>query len=214
MTARRVLAALLLHCYPARWRREYGDELRYILESHPLTAAIAVDVLTGGLRQRARSASPSTILGVISMMLVVSQFLVEPEGLGRYLPAAVRPSGITFPPLRLTLVASELYVYVGIGCGYWTESRSPGSLSRAGLAAMRMALIAGSPVMISGALILAGVVDPSVAGRAGRTFLPSPLAMLLSPLGALPPFWIWGVGGGWMRQWVNRRRESRQQKLT
>ena len=213
MTAHPVLAALLLRCYPARWRREYGDELRYILESHPLTAASAVDVIAGGLRQRARSASPSTILGVISMMLVVSQFLVEPEGLGRYVPAAVRPSGITFPPLRLIL-ASELYVYVGLACGYWTESRSPGSLSRAGLATMRMALIAGSPVMMAGALMLAGLVDASVAERAGRTFLPSPLAMLLSPLGALPPFWIWGVGGGWMKQWVNRRRESRQQKHT
>ena len=211
MTRRELAVALLVRCYPAPWRREYGEELRHLVESRPITAAIVVDVAVSGLRQRIRAASPATILGLVSMLLVSSQFVIEPWG---YWPAAVRPSGMTFPTLRITLVASELYVYVGIACGYWTESRSPGSMSRAGLAAMRMALIACSPVMMAGLLIVAGLVDPSIAGLAGRTFVPSPAAMILSTLGALPPFWIWGSGGGWLRQWVNRRRESRQQKLT
>jgi len=211
MTRRNLVVAVLLRCYPARWRREYGEELRHILESHPITTGIAFDVAGNGVRQRARAASPATILGLVSLVLVASQFVIAPSG---FWPAAVRPSGMTFPTLRITIVASELYVYVGIACGYWTEGRSPGSMSRAGLAAMRMALIACSPVMMAGLLIVAGLVDPSIAGLAGRTFVPSPAAMILSTLGALPPFWIWGSGGGWLRQWVNRRRESRQQKLT
>jgi hypothetical protein len=214
MNARPVFAALLLRLYPAGWRREYGEELRHILESQPMTAAIAVDVIASGLRLRVRSASPATILGLISMLLVASQLLLAPDGLGRYLPAAVRPSGMTFPTLRMTLLASEIYVYIGIACGYWTESRSPGSAARAGVAAMRMVLMGGSPVMLAGLLLAAGIADPALARVAGRGFEPSPLAMMLAPLAAAPPFWIWGVGGAWLKQWVNRRRESRLQKLT
>jgi hypothetical protein len=211
MSARRFIAALLLRSFPTRWRREYGEELADIISARPLSARVVADVATSGLRQRARAASPSTILGVLSMLLVSSQFVVEPSG---WWPAAVRPSGMTFPTLRITLVSSELYVYVGIACGYWTEVRAPGAASRAGLAAMRMALIACSPVLVIGLLILAGLLDPDISGLAGRTFVPSSEAMILSALAALPPFWIWGTGGAWLRHWGNRRRESRQQRLT
>jgi hypothetical protein len=214
MITRRLVAAVLLRCYPAEWRREYGGELGHILESHPPTARIVVDVALNGLRQRARSASPSTILGLVSMLLVLSQFAVASDGLGRYWPPAVRPSGFTFPTIRVTLLASELYVYVGIACGYWTELRWPGSASRASIAAMRMILIAGSPVIFAGLLIGAGLIDASVAAAAGRTFAPSPAAMILAPLAGTLPFWIWGGMGAWMRQLVCRRRASRQQKVT
>jgi hypothetical protein len=214
MNARRLVAALLLRCYPAEWRREYGDELGDILESHPPTARIVVDVAVSGLRQRVRSASPSTIVGLVSMVIVLSQFAVAPDGLGRYWPPAVRPSGITFPTVRVTLVASELYVYVGIACGYWTEHRWPGSVSRASLAAMKMSVIAGSPVMIAGLLMAVGLVDASVAGLAGRSFEPTPISMILAPLAGALPFWIWGMGGAWLRQFVCRRRASRQRKLS
>jgi hypothetical protein len=214
MSARRVLERLLLPCYPAEWRREYGEELRHILASQSLTATNVVDVVASGLRQRVRFASPATILGVVSMLLVVSQFFVGPDGLGRYWPAAIRPSGMTFPTVRVTLLSSELWVYVGIACGYWTEARWPGAPFRAGRAAMRMVLIAGSPVMILGLLLAAGLVSERLAGVAGRGFAPSPVAMILAPVAAMPIFWIWGQGGGWLKQWVNRRREARQQKLT
>jgi hypothetical protein len=214
MNGRRLLAAVLLRCYPPRWRREYGDELRHILESRPATLAIVADVLASGLRQRARTASPSTILGVVSMLLVLSQFFVWPEAVGRYWPAAILPSGITFPTVRITLLSSELWVYVGIACGYWTEARWPSSPSRAGRAAMRMVLIGGSPVMMLGLLMATGLVAGSASGVAGRGFTPSPVALILAPIATMPIFWFWGHGGAWLKQWVNRRREARQQKLT
>lgn len=214
MNARRLVAALLLRCYPPQWRREYGDELGHILESRPPTAGIVLDVVASGLRQRVRSASPSTILGLVSMLVVLSQFVVAPDGLGRHWPPAVRPSGITFPTIRVTLVASELFVYVGMACGYWTEYRWPGSASRGSIAAMRMSLIASSPLIVAGLLMAAGLVDASVAAVAGRNFTPSPISMILSPLAGTLPFWIWGRGGAWLRQFVCRRRTSRQQKLT
>jgi hypothetical protein len=79
---------------------------------------------------------------------------------------------------------------------------------------MRMALIGGSPVLLAGLLIAAGLIDPGVARVAGRGFEPSPVAMMLAPLAATLPFWIWGTGGAYLRHWVNRRREARLQKLT
>lgn len=210
MTRRDVVVAILLRCYPAAWRREYGDELRHILESRPITAAIVIDVAVSGLRQRVRSASPATILGSVSMLLVMSQFLVASQ----YWPAAVRPSGITFPTLRVTFLASELSVYIGIACGYWTERRWPGSLSRAGLASAKMAFLAGSPVMIAGMLLAMGFVDSDVALLVGRRFAPSSASMIFSPLAVAPQFWMWGVIGGWLKQRVDRVRASKRQKLT
>lgn len=214
MSTRRAIAAVLLRLYPAAWRREYGGELADILTSRPLTATIAIDVLGSALRQRVRTATPSAILGVISMLVVLSQFFVDQNGLGRYWPAAVRPSGMTFPTVRVTLLASELYVYVGIACGFWTASRFPGPASRGGLAAMRMIQIGGWPVVVAGVLIELGVFDASLAAVAGRGFTPTPLEMVLAPIAQMPLFWIWGWMGARLQQWSSRRRETSQPKIT
>ena len=196
MSPRRFLVALLLRAYPQEWRREYGDELADILTSRPLSVRIAADVLAGGLRQRARSPHPATILGVLSLLVVLSQFVLAPASW----PAVVRPSGITFPTLRVSFLASEIYIYVALICGYWTERRFKCSLPRAGVAAMRMTLIAGSPVMLAGLLIALGVLDPSFAEWRAGGFVPSPIAMMLAPIAAAPQFYFWGIFGAWAKR--------------
>jgi len=47
---------LLLRCYPAEWRRRYGDELLDLLSEDPLTARVVVDVAATGLTLRLRAA--------------------------------------------------------------------------------------------------------------------------------------------------------------
>ncbi len=43
------MIALLLRCYPARWRARYGDEFAAVLEERPLGPFDVADVLLGAL---------------------------------------------------------------------------------------------------------------------------------------------------------------------
>ena len=43
------MIALLLRCYPARWRARYGDEFAAVLEARPLAPFDVADVLLGAL---------------------------------------------------------------------------------------------------------------------------------------------------------------------
>src|SRR5512146_1808056 len=43
------MIALLLRCYPARWRDRYGDEFAAVLEERPLGPFDVVDVMLGAL---------------------------------------------------------------------------------------------------------------------------------------------------------------------
>jgi hypothetical protein len=44
------MIGLLIALHPKRWRNEYGDEYRALLESSPLTAAIILDVVRNAFR--------------------------------------------------------------------------------------------------------------------------------------------------------------------
>jgi len=150
----------LLHLYPASWRREYGPELMDMLAGRPLTVGIVADVLQNGLRQRLRAAEPSTLVG-LAMLLIVT------VGFGSNI-AAPTPDGDESILLRQHLLGSNLYILLLIGCGVWTHLRHGGELSQSGRAAVKISLLAGIPLMLSGILMLFGILGVAVIG-AGET---------------------------------------------
>ena len=194
------LGKVLLHLYPAAWRREYGAELMDMLLARRLTAEVAGDVLVGALRQRVRSGEPSMYLG-LALILAVVYGLVRNQSI--------------LPP------TSNLYVTILFGCGVWTHLRHGGELSQSGRAAMKISFIAGIPVMVAGLLMLFGVTDAHLTqdrcwlrvsdsssplhALQSVTCPPAPLGVSLAPLFVLPWSWVWGVGGGALGREIARR---------
>jgi hypothetical protein len=180
-TKHRIVAALL-RLYPASWRREYGAELEDLLLTRPLTAAVAADVVSNGLRQRLRAAEPATLLGLVILALVTGAFAYGAD-------PVVRPSGITWPPLVVSWMnpSTELYVLLLVLCGAWTNLKYGGRIGRSARAGVKVTFIGGIPVMIAGTLMLAGIGNarPSVG-----------FATLVAPIFALPLSGIWGAVGG------------------
>ena len=56
MSCQPFIMRLLLHCYPPAWRQRYGQELADLISESPLTARVAIDVASAGLRQRLHAA--------------------------------------------------------------------------------------------------------------------------------------------------------------
>lgn len=208
MTARRLFAEALVRLYPAAWRREYGDELIEILVSRPLTARVVLDLLWNAGAQRATAPAPSTILGIASMLVVLAGFVLTPTRYGSAATAVLRPTSMTFPTIVVTFLASELYIWLLIACGCWTQRRYQVTATRAGVAAMRMSLIAGSPVVIAGLLLAFGALDITFLGL--TDLRPSPFAMTMAPLARLPENWIWGAVGGWLGRRLPRSKSAAQ----
>jgi hypothetical protein len=207
MTARHLLARLLLAVYPSAWRREYGEELMDILALRAMTLAVVSDVLSSALRQRLRTSRPSTILGLASLSLILGRFVLSPMNYGKKWTALLQPVATTFPPVAITFVTAEVYVLCMVACGCWTQLRSPaGPLKQSGAAAMRMSLIAGVPITVVAVLMLVGVVDLTFMGA--QPIKPLPWVMLLSPVLRLPEAWIWGVVGGLLGRWFLRSQQS------
>ncbi len=200
------IIATLLFVYPARWRREYGAELSDILLARPLSANILGDVFFSALRWRITATEPSTLLGLV-MMLVVAIRLVQDKSI-------ISPQ------------SSNLYVLILIAGGVWTHLRYAGRLSRSGRAAVRIAFIAGIPVVLAVLLRLLGVPlktsdvhsmqsycwirvsEPPTQWLAraiqAATCPPAPLGVLFSPLLTLPASWLWGIVGGALGRWIAR----------
>lgn len=191
----------LLHLYPKAWRREYGPELMDVLLAQPLTAGIVGNVLYSGLRQRVRTAEPSTFLGLVLMLVVLA--------------------GFVWKDLILSPQTSNLYVLILLGGGVWTHLRHRGELSQSGRAAVKISFMGGIPVMAAGVLMIFGIVgvhgvqnycwirvsDPSSPLRALQSAVcpPAPLGVLISPLFLLPVSWLWGLGGGALGREIARR---------
>jgi len=226
MTITQRLVQALLRIYPPQWRNEYGAELSHLLLMRPLSVAAFVDVLWNGTRQRVRSLEPSTIAGLAATVVILIglvQNIVAPlpyaRGVGTSL---LQPSMMTLPTLVVAPMRSNLFALALIVCGRWTYLRGHGS-SSPGIAAMRMSLIAGFPVMLAATLMLAGVLATAAIGPAdipttfqqhGFTFtfydkdhiVPSAWSVLVSPLFQLPLAWLWGtVGGRWGLNIARRR---------
>jgi hypothetical protein len=203
------LVATLLHLYPAAWRREYGVELTSILLERPLGPRVVADVAWNGLRQRARAAEPSTILGLASTLLMLTGFVVPGgsySGVGRTL---LEPSWRLFPTVNVTFMASEAYALLLVACGCWSYLRHGGKVTRSGLAAMRMSVIAGIPIMLLAVLVMSGFLDVRLLDALGAaTIRPSALSILIAPLTRVPEAWIWGSIGGFVGKCIARRRRS------
>lgn len=206
MTKDRIVAALL-RLYPLGWRREYGVELSGILMARPLGPRVIADIALNGLWQRGRAAEPSTILGVASTLLMLTGFVMPGGGSSGVWGTLLRPSWRLFPTVNVTFMASEIYALLLVGCGCWTYLRHGSTAKRCGVAAMRMSVIAGIPIMFIALLVMSGFVGLAVLdARGAATIRPSALAILVAPLTRLPEAWIWGALGGQLGKWVSRQR--------
>jgi hypothetical protein len=199
VTRKEWVVAVLLRLYPAPWRSEFGPELTDVLLARPLGSRVIGDVLWNGLRQRAPAAAPSTIIGLSWMLWVLIGLIAEGGG------ALLRPSHKTFPLVAVPLMSSYQFIYMLIFCGCWTHLRYGGRTRRSGFAAMRMGFIAGIPIMLTGGLMMSGLIEPGFAGA--QLPRPSPWVILIAPLARLPECWIWGAFGGMLGQRIARNRQ-------
>jgi hypothetical protein len=205
MSTEHFIASTLLRLYPKRWRREYGEELLDLVLARPLTIQAMCDLAWNGLRQRGRDAQPSTILGLASMLAVSSGIVIAGGSYRQDWTAVVRPSSMTFPTITVTFLASNLYGFLLMVCGSWTAVRSRGTARESGLAAMRMSLFAGAPVILGGALLAIGAIDIRFVDPL-RDLAPNPWAMMIAPLARLPESWLLGAFGGRVACWAVTRR--------
>jgi hypothetical protein len=207
MSVKPRIVAALVRLYPASWRREYGAELNDLLMARPLSAWVVGDVLWSGLRQRVRTAEPSTLVG-LAMMLAILAALVRniagaPPG-GRLTPL-LEDSSMTLPTVVVKPLMTEFYVLLLVGCGCWTQLRHRGTASQSGKAAAKVTLIAGAPIILAGLLMSAGMLDVRVLGSG---FAPTPLGVLFAPLSRLPESWIWGAVGAQLGRRISRLRHN------
>jgi hypothetical protein len=203
------VVAALLRIYPAAWRREYGVELTGILLGRPLGPREIADVAWNGVWQRTRTAEPSSVLGLASMLLMLTGFVVPGGSYSGAWKALLRPSWRMFPTVNVTFMASEFYVLLLVVCGCWTYLRNGGKVTQSGLAAMRMSVIAGIPIMLIAVLLMSGFLDMAFLDARGvATIRPSALAILIAPLSRLPEAWIWGSIGGQLGKWIVRQRQT------
>jgi hypothetical protein len=228
MSARSRLVSVLLRVYPPEWRAEYGPELAGILERGPLGVGPVADLLWSGVRQRAKVAEPATLCGLVAMLIIgvgVGMNVAGIPAFGRLLPSSVQDSWKLFPTVVATPLESELFVLSLITCGCWTVLRQ-GEPSRPGVAAMKVTLLAGAPIMFGGLLMLLGLLDVTT-GRPGDPLTnvqehrftytyyttlysrPSPIAILIAPLMKLPESWLWGALGGRFGRSVVKSRADR-----
>ena len=198
MISRSTLARLLVRLYPPAWRAEYGDELTHILLARPLGARVIADVLWNACVQRARAAAPSTILGVSMMLLVLANIVYRDV-----LFPPLRATHMTYPTVEIALVKNEVYVLLTILCGCWTQMRYGRGPRRSGWAAMRMSLIAGTPVIATGVLQAAGLIEAAFLTNGDAR--PGALMLITAPIARVPESWIWGFGGGQLACWLGRK---------
>jgi hypothetical protein len=216
MSIKQRLIALLVRVYPSDWRREYGAEFADLLSAQPLDVAAAGDVLWNGLRQRLRSLELSTIFGLGAMLAVVTIFawnIVAPQPYGRGWTTVLEPSHMTFPTISIRPLKSDYYALFLILCGFAIHVRYGTKPARTGVAAMKISLMAGLPIIVAGVLMLLGVMHATVVGpnEIPSTFrdhgfaftyynprldLPAPISVLLAPVARLGESWIWGTLGG------------------
>jgi hypothetical protein len=199
MRIRQLVASVLVRCYPVKWRREYGAELRDLLERRPLRTAIVADVIVSALRHRAAVASVSTKLGLLTMLLMLLGVAAASANQANAWHAIIRPSGMTFPPAKVTFFATDVFTLLLVWCGWRTESTRIAKWYDSGYAAVRMTLIGGLPVILAGALLALNTIDVAVVQRGANTaWTPSALALMVAPLSRAPESWLWGVLGGWL----------------
>jgi hypothetical protein len=206
MTSQHRVVAVLLRLYPRDWRRQYGDELRDVLARRPLTAATVGDVLRAALWQRARSLTPGTLLGLASMAVIVASIVGTSTADGAGGVALIRPSYMTFPPIKVAFFESGIFWLLLMACGGWTQLRRGHGAARA---AAWMTIVAGLPISALGGLMWLGVTTVQApAGLPEHPILPYALNLAIAPLLRAPESAIWGFIGGRLGRWLGRRRQA------
>jgi hypothetical protein len=211
------LIAALLRLYPAAWRREYGPELRGVLEDRPLQPGTIPNVVWGGLRQRLHQTEPWVVMGLALMVVAVvilAGYIVAPPP---YTPGTEHPHP-TWP-------GSFIGIVVLMGCGCWTVLRHGGTLPGAGLQTMKMGLLGSAPVFVVALLTWTGVLGVIVVGPGDApttfaehgfaitaygedgvpAFIYTPLGAVLMQLAGLVDCWIFGAIGGAVGRAVRHR---------
>jgi 4-amino-4-deoxy-L-arabinose transferase-like glycosyltransferase len=203
MTARARIAHTLLRAYPARWRREYGEELIALLEARPLSFQAVADVIVHGGLQRIRNAEIWQTGG-----LVLAAWLI----LGTVFNS-VRP----FPHWPYILFW-QLNFAIVLAIGYLSVSREGKSRFGAAVAAATAALIGITPELLLALAWAAGLVHPTILPLHGTTPLVvghgitdlcirkdaqmGPSEMFLAPLLTAPLALIPGALGAFASQFV------------
>ena len=220
------LVTVLLGFYPARWRQEYGGELKDLLLTGPLGLGTIGDVVSSGVCQRLRSLGPATVFGLVAMaaiLMALSWNIVAPQPYGTGWTTLLEPSDMTFPTIRIRPLVSELYALFLMACGYLMHLRHGTTPARSGMAAMKVCFLAGLPIMTAGVLMLLGVMHATVLGPGDvpTTFRehgfalsyyselrqpPGSLAVVLAPVARLGESWVWGAVGGTLARTIARRR--------
>ena len=101
MRTKQWIVTALLRLYPAAWRAEYGPELTAILLARPLSPRVIGDVMWNGSKQSAQAAEPSTILGLASLLVVLT-FVLTGGSYGRRWILLVQPTTKTLPTVTVT----------------------------------------------------------------------------------------------------------------
>ncbi len=207
MTSHDRIITVLLKLYPREWRRQYGDELLDVLDQRPLTAATVGDVLRAALWQRLRSLTPGTLMGLGSMAVIVAYIVGTPTADGAGGMALIRPSHITFPPIKVAFFESGVFALLLMVCGCWTQLRRGHGAARA---AAWMTILAGFPISAIGVLMWLGVttVQTTAAGLPEHPIVTYALNMAIAPLLRAPESAIWGFVGGRIGRWLWRRRQA------
>lgn len=199
------IVSTLLRLYPAAWRAEYGPELTDILMSRPLGARVIGDVMWNGLKQSAQASEPSTILGLASLLAVLT-FVLTGGSYGRRWILLVQPTTKTIPTMSVSFMSSGYYVLLLIWCGCWTYLRHRGTAKQSGMAGVRMSLIAAIPLIFGGFLMMFGLIGPGLLGPHFERS--ASWAVLAAPLFRLPDSWLWAALGGQLGKGIARHRRD------
>jgi hypothetical protein len=187
------IVAALVGLYPARWKREYGAELRDVLLRRRLDTAGATNAAWHGLLQQARCGEPWVIVGAPWLVLHLTTLVWGLRQTGACQVAlSTSPAGLLVGVLAPALV------------GYWTVARDPAA-GRGGRAAMKNSLLIVWPICAVALLNGMGVLPVAVlSGRSSSWFGLFALPWLQLPfIGALG--WL---GGRAARQAARLRRRG------
>lgn len=198
---KRHLVAALVGLYPARWKREYGEELRDVLLRRRLDAATAADAIWNAFRQQLRLGEPWLLVGVPWLVLNWAGYWWK--GISYTLPYnfldVSRP--IFLPPLNLLdKFVPPLNLLVPLMLGYWTVTRDPID-GRGSRAAVKNVLLLDSPFFVG---ILGGRCDDcGQKGIYGWLILSVILLLQLMQCAALG--WLGGLAARGQARFRRRR---------
>lgn len=133
---KQLLVAALAGLYPARWKREYGEEFADVLGARPLGVAAVLDTLWSAFGLQLRCGEPWLIIG--APWLVWHLTTIAWNVLHPWPYAADSFSG--GPP-----AAKAIGILLPLAIGYWTVLRDPVK-GRGGRAAIKNSLLITWPI--------------------------------------------------------------------